>query len=113
MRFTSFSFTLQLTAAQEQAVLRHAGAARFAYNQGLALLHEAYRAHQQDPTVRVPYSGFDLINAFNSWKLSPAAGVHEDGKVGLAWRGEVLAQVFEEALVDLSRGLRSFFTARK
>jgi putative transposase len=39
--------------------------------------------------------------------------VTEDGKPGLPWRGEVLAQVFEEALVDLGRGVRGFFDARK
>src|SRR3954463_9449315 len=113
MRFTSFCFTLRLSPADELALLRHAGAARFAYNQGLALLNEAYRAHKQDPAVQVPYSGFDLINGFNGWKRSPAAGVSEDGTPGLPWRGEVLAQVFEEALVDLGRGVRGFFDARK
>ena len=113
MRFTSFSFALHPTPEEEQALCRHAGASRFAYNQGLALLNEAYRAHKQDPAVKVPYSGFDLINAFNAWKRSPAAGVSEGGAPGLPWRGEVLAQVFEEALVDLGRGIKGYFDARK
>jgi IS605 OrfB family transposase len=97
MRFTSFSFTLCPSPAEEQVLLRHAGAARFAYNQGLALLNDAYAAHKRDPAIRVPYSGFDLIKAFNAWKRSPKAGVVEDGTAGLRWRHEVLAQVFEEA----------------
>src|SRR6478609_3119979 len=113
MRFTSFSFTLCPSPAEEQVLLRHAGAARFAYNQGLALLNDAYAAHKRDPAIRVPYSGFDLINAFNAWKRSPKAGVVEDGTAGLRWRHEVLAQVFEEALVDLGRGIKAFFEARK
>jgi len=113
MRFTAFTFALRLSPAEEQAVRRHAGAARFSYNQGLALLNEAYQAHKQDLTVKVPYSGFDLINAFNAWKRSPAAGQAADGTPGLPWRNEVLAQVFEEALVDLGRGVKGFFDARK
>jgi putative transposase len=113
MRFTAFTFALRLSPAEEQVVRRHAGAARFAYNQGLALLNEAYQAHKLDPAVKVPYSNFDLINTFNAWKRSPAAGQAADGTPGLSWRGEVLAQVFEEALVDLSRGVKGFFDARK
>jgi putative transposase len=62
----------------------------------------------------VPWSGFDLINAFNTWKRSEHAGrifvVAPDGTVtkqvtGLIWRHEVSAQVFEEAAVDLGRAL--------
>jgi putative transposase len=65
---------------------------------------------------RVPWSGFDLINAFNAWKRSEAAGrrflVAAEGTTrvevtGLVWRDQVLAQVFEEAAVDLGRGLKA------
>ncbi|MEU1969435.1 RNA-guided endonuclease TnpB family protein [Micromonospora sediminicola] len=70
---------------------------------------------------RVPWSGFDLINAFNGWKRSGAAGrvmvAAGDGTVtvkvtGLAWRGEVCQQVFEEATVDLGRGLSAYAASR-
>jgi len=102
MRFTSFSFTLRPTPEQEQVLLRHAGAARFPYNQGLALLNETYRAHKQAPAVHVPCSGFDLIHAFNAWKRSPLAGMNEDGTPGLRWRGEVrIGRIPEEGSVDL------------
>jgi transposase len=40
MRFASFSFTVRQTPAETQALWRHAGAARFAYNQGNHFLHE-------------------------------------------------------------------------
>ena len=113
MRHTSFSFALDLTPEQVQVALRHAGAARFAFNQGLSLLNAAYQKHKEDNTVKVPYSGFDLINAFNRWKVSADAGVDDKGTPGLGWRGGVLAQVFEEALVDLSRGVKGFFDNRK
>ena len=57
----------------------------------------------------------------NAWKRSEAAGrtwaVDSAGvatliDVGLVWRGEVCAQVFEEAAVDLGRGLDAFSRSR-
>ena len=65
----------------------------------------------------MPWSGFDLINAFNCWKTSERAGrvfvVAPDGMAvkqvtGLSWRTEVSAQVFEEAAVDLGRALARY-----
>jgi hypothetical protein len=64
-----------------------------------------------------PVVGFDLINAFNAWKRSEAAGrvcvAAPDGTItkqvtGLGWRHEVSAQVFEEAAVDLGRALSAY-----
>jgi putative transposase len=68
----------------------------------------------------VPWSGFDLINAFNAWKTSEAAGrllvAAPDGtltiQVGLVWRRAVCVQVMEEAAVDLGRGLAAWAGAR-
>jgi putative transposase len=114
MRHTTFRFALNPTPTQERMLLRHAGASRFAYNQCLQMVVEQVRAKRADPSVLVPWSGFDLINAFNAWKRSEAAGrtfiVAPDGTItkrvtGLAWRVEVAAQVFEEAAVDLGRAL--------
>src|SRR5690606_7573173 len=62
--------------------------------------------------AKVPWSGFDLINAFNAWKRSEAAGGDESG-AGLVWRSEVCQQVFEEAAVDLGRALEGFSAVRK
>jgi putative transposase len=100
---------------------RHAGASRFAYNQCLRLVTDARAAEKTDPQVAVPWSGFDLINTFNAWKRSEAAGrvfvVASDGTItrqvtGLAWRHEVSAQVFEEAAIDLGRALAAYAEAR-
>ena len=116
MRYTTFRFALAPTPAQEKALARHAGASRFAYNQSLRLVTGALEARRTDPSVVVPRSGFDLINAFNTWKKTEEAGrifvVGPDKTTtklvtGLAWRHEVAAQVFEEAAVDLSRALTS------
>ena len=120
-RHTTFSFTLLPSREQQQALRRHVGAARFAFNQCLRLVTDALGAKQQpdrsatqDGTAkgRVPWSGFDLINAFNAWKRSKEAGVDEAGP-GLVWRAEVCQQVFEEAAVDLGRALEAFSAGRK
>jgi putative transposase len=109
MRYTTFRLSLDPTPAQEQLLARWAGASRFAYNQSLRLVTDALAAKRVDPSVTVPWSGLDLINAFNAWKKSEAAGrifvVARDGTVakqvtGLTWRHEAYAQVFEEAAVD-------------
>jgi hypothetical protein len=85
---------------------RHAGASRFACNQCLQFVIDALEAKRADPQARVPWSRFDLINGFNAWKHSQAAGrvfvTASDGIIteqvtGLAWRHAVSAQVFEEA----------------
>jgi putative transposase len=117
MRHTTFRFALAPTAEQAETLARHSGASRFAFNQSLQLVTEALAARKVDPRVTVPWSGFDLINAFNGWKTSERAGrrfvVAPDGTTtkqvtGLSWRTEVSSQVFEEAAVDLSRGLARY-----
>ena len=92
-------------------------ASRFAYNQCLRLVTDALQKKAGDPTIAVPWSGFDLINTFNAWKRSEAAGrsflAAPDGMItkqatGLVWRHEVSAQVLEEAAVDLGRALAAY-----
>jgi putative transposase len=122
MRHTSFRFSLDPTPKQVALLTRHAGAYRFAYNQCLRLLTESLEARRTDPRARLPWSGFDFINALNAWKRSEAAGrifvVSPDGTIakhvtGLAWRCEVSAQVFEEAAIDIGRALSAYAHARK
>jgi putative transposase len=69
----------------------------------------------------VPWSGFDLINAFNRWKISEDAGrlfvvapsgIIDKQVTGLPWRRGVSAQVFEEAAVDCGRALAAFRDSR-
>jgi putative transposase len=117
MRHTTFRFALAPTPAQVAKLARHAGASRFADNQCLRLVVDALAAKRAEPQAKVPWSGFDLINAFNAWKGSEAAGrvfvAAPDGTItkqvtGLGWRHEVSAQVFEEAAVDLGRALSAY-----
>jgi putative transposase len=121
MRHTTFRFALAPTPSQTAMLARHAGASRFAYNQCLRLVADALAARRTDPQAVVPWSGFDLINAYNAWKRSEAAGrifvAATDGVItkqvsGLAWRYEVSAQVFEEAAVDLGRALSAYTEAK-
>ncbi|MFC4631556.1 RNA-guided endonuclease InsQ/TnpB family protein [Promicromonospora alba] len=142
-RHTSFRFRLDPSVEQEHVLSQHVGAARFAFNQALRLHKNARAAAERgqgrDSTpeaaggpddhpgrdvsdaIHVPWTGFDLINGFNKWKRSEAAGrrflVAPTGMTrmevtGLAWQGRVLAQVFEEACVDLGRGLKAFTDSR-
>jgi putative transposase len=122
MRHTTFRFALDPTPAQEQMLAQHAGASRFAYNQCLGFVTDALTAKRIDPSVTVPWSGYDLINTFNAWKRSEHAGrafvVAADGTIskqvtGLAWRHKVSAQVFEEAAVDLGRALSAYWSAKQ
>ena len=120
-RHTTFRFCLDPTVEQHEVLARHAGAARFAFNQCLRMVKTALTQRRTDPDTEVPWTGFDLINAFNAWKKTEAAGrvftVDTDGVAeivvtGLAWRGEVCQQVFEEAAVDLGKGLKAWSDSR-
>jgi putative transposase len=117
MRHTTFRFALAPTPVQAAMLARHAGASRFAYNQCLRLVADALAAKRTDSHVKVPWSGFDLINAFNAWKRGEDAGrvfvAAPDGTItkqvtGLGWRHEISAQVFEEAAVDLGRACAAY-----
>lgn len=120
-RHTTFRFCLDPTVEQRDALARHAGAARFAYNQCLRIVRTALTARKAGAKAVVPWTEFDLINAFNRWKTSEAAGrvwtVGNDGTVdmvatGLPWRSVVCQQVFEEAAVDCGRALRAWSDSR-
>ncbi|MET8877126.1 RNA-guided endonuclease TnpB family protein [Nocardia sp. NPDC004604] len=116
-RHTTFRYCLDPTVEQQAVLSRHAGAARFAFNKSLDFVKTALTHRKSDPGHSVPWSGFSLINAFNGWKKSEAAGrviaVAPDGvaeveATGLAWRTQVCQQVFEEAAVDCGRALAAF-----
>jgi putative transposase len=120
-RHTTFRYCLDPTVEQDEVLSRYAGASRFAFNQCLRIVKTALALRKTDLGVEVPWTGFDLINAFNAWKKTEAAGrvftVDADGAAdvvvtGLSWRREVCQQVFEEAAVDLGNGLKSWSDSR-
>jgi putative transposase len=120
-RHTTFRFCLDPTVEQKAALARHAGASRFAFNQCLAMVKSALTHRKTDGDIQVPWTRFDLINAFNGWKKTEdagrvfavdASGVAEVVVTGLAWRTEVCQQVFEEAAVDCGRALTAWSDSR-
>ena len=120
-RHTTFKFCLDPTVEQQQVLARHAGASRFAFNQCLRIVKTALTVRKSDPTIDVPWTGFDLINTFNAWKKTEDAGrvftVDTEGTIdtvvtGLAWRAEMCQQVFEEAAADLGKGLKAWSDSR-
>ncbi|WP_454194075.1 RNA-guided endonuclease InsQ/TnpB family protein [Nocardia sp. Marseille-Q1738] len=120
-RHTTFRFCLDPTVEQRAVLSRHVGAARFAFNQCLRMVKTALTSRKIDPGVDVPWSGFDLINRFNAWKKTEAAGrvfaVDASGcaqllVTGLSWRNQVCQQVFEEAAVDCGRALAAWSGSR-
>ena len=120
-RHTTFRFCLDPTVEQRVVLARHAGAARFAFNQCLRMVKTALNQRKTDPAIDVPWTGFDLINTFNGWKKTQDAGrvftVDTTGEAqivvtGLPWRRAVCQQVFEEAAVDCGRALGAWSDSR-
>ncbi|MFI1462452.1 RNA-guided endonuclease InsQ/TnpB family protein [Nocardia carnea] len=120
-RHTTFRYCLDPTVEQLAVLARHAGAARFAFNQCLHMVKTGLSHRATDPRYPVPWTRFDLINAFNTWKKTDAAGriftvdphgVTEVQVTGLAWRNHVCQQVFEEAAVDCGRALAAWSDSR-
>ncbi|ORB12519.1 hypothetical protein BST37_15960 [Mycobacterium noviomagense] len=120
-RHTTFRFCLDPTVEQHEALTRHSGASRFAFNQCLRMVKTSLTHHKTDPETPVPWTGFDLINAFNAWKKTENAGrvftvdssgVAEVVVTGLSWRRSVCQQVFEEAAIDCGRALGAWSDSR-
>ena len=120
-RHTSFKFCLEPSVEQCDVLAQHAGASRFAFNQCLQIVKTALTERKSNADVDLPWTGFDLINAFNAWKKTEDAGrvfaVETTGVAaivvtGLPWRAEVCQQVFEEAAVDCARTLAAWSNSR-
>ena len=73
-RHTTFRYCLDPTIEQHEVLAQHAGASRFAFNQCLRMVKTALTHHKAEPDTQVPWTGFDLINAFNVWKKTEDAG---------------------------------------
>ena len=93
----AYRFALDPSPAQERALRSHAGAARFAWNWGLAKCSERYHAEGKW------YSAIDLHNLWNAEKKADPA---------LAWWAENSKCAYQEAFRDLDRALRDFIKSR-
>ena len=94
----AYRFALAPSPAQERRLRSHAGAARFAWNWGLARCRERYRAE------RKWYSAAELHRLWNAEKkASPALG----------WWAENSKCCYQEAFRNLERALGDFVKSRK
>ena len=84
--------------ACERLLRSHAGAARFAWNWGLARCQQRYQAEGRW------YSGMELHKLWNVAKKADPA---------LAWWAENSKCVYQEAFRDLDRALRDFIASKK
>ena len=97
----AYRVELDPTNVQRTAMLRHAGAARFAYNWGLQRKQEVWWMNQLPvPRVKTP-TAIDLHRELNLRK-----------KQDLAWMYESSKCAPQEALRDLDRAYRNFFEGR-
>ena len=88
----AFKTELDLNNKQRTACARHAGAARFAYNWGLARKQQAFANGEKSPTA------IDLHRELNALK-----------KIELSWMYEVSKCAPQEALRDLDKAYANFF----
>jgi putative transposase len=92
----AFKTELDLNNKQKTACVRHAGAARFAYNWGLARKQEAFEKGDKVPAA------IDLHRELNALK-----------KTELSWLYEVWRCAPQEALRDLDKACANFFRNRR
>lgn len=94
----AYRFALDPSPAQERMLRSHAGAARFAWNWGLAKCQERYAAEGKW------HSAIDLHKLWNVEKKADPA---------LAWWGENSKCVYQEAFRDLDRALHDCIRSKK
>ena len=93
----AYRFALDPTPAQERALRSHAGAARFAWNWGLARCRERHAAEGKW------FSAAELHKLWNAEKkVDP----------GLAWWAESSKCAYQEAFRNLDRALRDYVKSR-
>jgi putative transposase len=121
-RQVAFKFALDVTVEQGDMLRRHAGAARVAFNHHLGRVkanlgqraaEASYGMPKPELTPSLSWSKVSFINEMNAWKTgrSPASPTNLDGSRGLAWRGDVSADVFECASVNAAQALANFLSS--
>jgi putative transposase len=94
----AYRFALDPSPGQQRMLASHAGAARFAWNWGLAKCQERYAAE------RTWYSAAGLHRLWNAQKKTDPA---------LAWWAGNSKCVYQESFRDLDRALRDFAKSKK
>jgi IS605 OrfB family transposase len=106
----AYRYALDLTAAQERAVLAHAGAARVAYNWALARVKAVMGQRAAERSYGVPD---EVLTPSLSWSLAGLRKAWNQAKPEVApWWGEVSKEAFNTGLDALARGLRNWSDSR-
>jgi len=106
----AYRFALDLTPGQERAVLRHAGAARVAYNWALARVKAVVAQRSAERTYGVPE---DQLTPGLGWSLPALRRAWNAAKAEVApWWVECSKEAFNTGLDGLARGLTSWSDSR-
>ncbi len=106
----AFRFALDPNNAQQAALRRHAGAARFAYNWGLARVQAGLAQREAEKTYGVPDSELTGV----PWTLYDLRREWNRAKGAVApWWAECSKEAFNAGLDGLARGLKAFGDSRK
>jgi putative transposase len=100
----AFRFALDPTAEQEQFLAACAGASRFWFNQGLALVKQRLDERAAGADVDVPWSYKGLYVAFRGEAIKDQLA---------PWRGDVVTGSYQAGLEALGRALGHYSAARK
>jgi putative transposase len=99
----AYRFALQPTAEQGQFLASCAGASRFWFNQGLALVKERLDRREAGEDVDVPWSYWGLCVAFRGDAIKDELA---------PWRAEVVAGSYLAGLEALGNALQNFSKGR-
>jgi putative transposase len=97
----AYRFALDPTPRQQGKLASHTGAARFAYNWGLALVKDRLDRRHAGEDVQVPWSLFELRREWNQAKHEVAPWWQENSK-----------EAYSSGLDGLARGLTNWADAR-
>ena len=100
----AYRFALDPAAVQGELLGSFAGASRFWFNQGLALVKERLDARARGEDVRVPWSYKSLCSAFKGDAIKDELA---------PWRSEVPVGSYQAGLEMLGRALQNFSRGRK
>ena len=102
--FEAVKVRLDPTPRQERLLASHAGAARFAYNAGLAHVKEAL-----DSGEPADWSHYSLLRWWNANK----DGLAVNQNTGVVWWSQNSKEAYSRALRDLAQGLSNWSKSRK
>jgi len=105
----AFRYELDPNNAQRSALASHAGAARYAWNWGLARVKEALDVRRAEiasgavPSTQIP-DAMTLSRSWNVWKKQPG---------NCPWWAANSKCAYQVAFRDLDRALRAFYSSRR